>query len=213
MGKQEIPDDTYTPETQNRDADVRVLILTDDNVEDLEFFYPYYRFLEAGLAVDVVTPDGGKFKGKHGLEMKHSKKVTEVDPLEYDLLYIPGGKAPAKLRKDEDVLALVKQFVNGGKTVTTVCHGPQILAAADVIGGRQIAGWPEIEEEITDAGGVYVSEETVVDDQFISGRWPADLPALMAKTLSIIDVISENPGATAGDAEREGAGTRPVGNA
>jgi protease I len=213
MGKKDIPDDIYTPETQNRDADVRVLVLTGDDVEDLEFFYPYYRFLEAGFAVDVVTPDGGKFKGKHGLELRNSRKVTEVDPLEYDLLYIPGGKAPAKLRKNDDVLALVRQFVNGGKTVSTICHGPQILAAADVIGGRQIAAWPDVEEEITDASGVYVNQETVVDDQFISGRWPADLPALMAKTLAIIDVITENPGATAGEAEREGAGTRPAGNA
>jgi protease I len=199
-----IPDDTYTPETQNRDSDRRVLIVTGGDVEDLEFYYPYYRFIEAGFAVDVATPDGGEFNGKHGLPVKQSMMVAAIDPLDYDLLYLPGGQAPAKLKKNEDVLALVRQYFNGGKPICAVCHGPQILAAAGVIQSRRISGWPEIEGEITDAGGIYMNEETMADDRFITGRWPADLPALMARTLGILGV--EAAFYAGDDGERPGAG-------
>jgi protease I len=181
-----MPEDIYQPETAHRDASRSILILTADNTEDLEFFYPYYRFIEAGFKVDVATPDGGAFSGKHMLGLKKSLKIADVDAEDYDLLYLPGGKAPAELRENKDALALTKDFMEEGKPISAVCHGPQILAAADIIKGRRITAFPEIEQEVRDAGGIYVNQEVLSDGPFITARWPGDLPAHMKATLAAL---------------------------
>lgn len=184
----ELPKDINKPETQARTGP-SVLIITGDKVEDLEFFYPYYRFIEAGCAVDVATPKGGAFEGKNGHDLKESFPVLEINAEEYDLLYLPGGKAPATLRKDENVLSAVRNYAATGKPIAAICHGPQILAAAGVIKGCRISAWPEVEEEVEKVGATYVRAETLVDGQFITGRWPGDLPALTKAALEIIGVI------------------------
>jgi protease I len=181
-----IPKDTYTPENQAKTSPVSVLFLTANNTEDLEFFYPYYRFIEEGFKVDVVTPDGGAFKGKQGLGISQTKKITDVKANDYQLLYIPGGKAPAELKQNNDAIALTKAYVQTGRPVAAVCHGPQILAAAGVISGKKIAAWPEVEGEVEEAGAEYVNQQTCVDGQFITARWPADLPFHVAKTLEVL---------------------------
>jgi protease I len=179
-----LPKDIYQPETANRNISTgEILIITGNDTEDLEFFYPYYRFIEAGYRVDVATPNGGEFNGKHGIGLKETLKVADVDVEDYDLLYLPGGKAPAELMKSEQVLSLTKAFVNQGKPVSAICHGPQILAAARVIKDRKIAAWPEIESEIRAAGATYANQETVVDGLFVTARWPGDLPSHMKQTL------------------------------
>lgn len=181
-----IPKDTYLPENQATSSPISVLFLTANNTEDLEFFYPYYRFIEEGFKVDVATPDGGAFKGKQGLGISETKKITDVKATDYSLLYIPGGKAPAELKKNDDAIALTKAFAKTGKPIAAVCHGPQLLAAAGVINGKQIAAWPEVESELEEAGATYVNQQTCVDDQFITARWPADLPFHVAKTLEAL---------------------------
>ena len=153
-----------------------ILIISDDKFNDLELFYPYYRFSEAGCRVVLATPAGESIKGDHGFELKADLRAVDAKPGEYDMLYLPGGKAPASLRKDENVLAFVKQFAATGKPIAVICHGAQILAAADVISGKRLAAWPEVEDEIREAGGTFVNEALVEDGQFISGRWPGDLP-------------------------------------
>ncbi|MDP9127901.1 MAG: type 1 glutamine amidotransferase [Pseudomonadota bacterium] len=188
----DLPKDTYRPEDENFNSQRSVLMLTADNTEDIEFFYPYYRFIEEGFRVDVATPSGGAFRGKQGLGLKDSKKVSEVDASDYDLLYIPGGKAPAALKKYEEALALTQAFVAEGKPVAAVCHGPQILAAADVIRGRKIACWPEVENEIREAGASYLNEETVVDGPFVTARWPGDLPSHVKHTLEVLDKYGQS---------------------
>ncbi|MGB9151738.1 MAG: DJ-1/PfpI/YhbO family deglycase/protease [Alphaproteobacteria bacterium] len=179
-----MPKDTYQPETANRDTSRAILMMTADGTEDLEFFYPYYRFIEAGFKVDVVTPKGKGFKAIHELGLEETMKITDVDAEDYELLYIPGGKAPAELMKNKDAIALTKQFFTEGMPISAVCHGPQLLAAADIIRGRKIAGWPEIEEEIRAAGATYVNQETVLDGPFITARWPGDLPMHVRETLA-----------------------------
>jgi protease I len=181
-----LPKDTYLPEVTAQKSDVSVLILTANNTEDLEFFYPFYRFTEEGFKVDVVTPDGGAFKGKNGLGISQTKKITDVNANDYQLLYIPGGKAPAELKENSAAIALTKAFVKTGRPVAAVCHGPQLLAAAGVINGKNIAAWPEVEDEVEEAGATYVNQQTCVDGQFITARWPADLPFHLAKTLEVL---------------------------
>ncbi len=186
----DIPEDTYNPATRNRGAATAVLMITDTPNEDLEFFYPYYRFLAEGFRVDVATPKGGAFSGKKGFGLKESLKVADARADDYDLLYLPGGMAPDHMKNDRDVLALVRKFAEQGKTIGAICHGPQIIAAAGVIGGRKISAWPEIENEIADAGGEYVYEEAVADGPFVTARWPADLPQQVNLTLETFRALS-----------------------
>jgi protease I len=171
-----------------------VLILTDDGVEDLEFFYPYYRFIEAGYKTEVVSAEGGDFKGKTGYKFEGALPAAAVTPSDYNLLFLPGGKAPAALKKSDDALELVRRFAATGRPIAAICHGPQLLAAAGLIRGAEIAGWPEIQEEIEAAGAVFVNRETAVDGQFITARWPGDLPVFTKTALEFL-VPGQVPGA------------------
>jgi protease I len=164
----------------------KVIIITADNTEDIEFFYPYYRLTEEGYVVDVVTPKGGKFAGKHGLGLKNSRAIGDVRPEDYALLYIPGGKAPAELRKNEQVLNFVRTFAASKKPIAAVCHGPQVLISADLVRGKQMAVWPEVAKELEEAGGTFVDEALVEDGQFITSRKPGDLHRHLYGVLQVL---------------------------
>jgi len=173
--KQEKDNYAVAPIPERLRKNEKVAIITADNTEDLEFFYPYYRLSEEGYQVDVITPKGGKFEAKHGLGLKQTKPIKEARPQDYALLYIPGGKAPAELRKNDEVLNFVREFASSRKPIAAICHGPQVLVSAGLVRGKQMAAWPEVAKEIEEAGGIFVDEALVEDGQFITGRKPGDL--------------------------------------
>jgi len=189
-----IPEDVFAPSHITGSKGKSILILTADKTQDLEFFYPFYRFIEEGYQVDVVTPDGGKFEGKMGMGLKDSKSLDEVNPGQYALLYIPGGKAPEKLKKEEKALQLVEEFARSGKPIAAICHGAQLLAEAKLVAGKRIAAWPEVQKEIEEAGGSFVNEATVEDGQFITARWPGDLPSHLQRTLRVLEASAKQEG-------------------
>jgi protease I len=164
----------------------RIAILTGDKVEDVEFFYPYYRLTEEGYQVDVITPEGGTFVGKHGMGLNASKSIREVHPQDYALLYLPGGKAPEILREDGAVIAFVRAFAQSGKPIAAVCHGPQILVTADLVRGRTLAAYWEVAEEIEQAGGTFADEALKIDGQFITARIPGDLHRHLNGVLNVL---------------------------
>lgn len=178
-------DDSYAaaPIPQRLKRATKVLIITGDNVQDLEFFYPYYRFTEEGYTVAVATPKGGELKGKKGMGVLHTVSVNDVVSDEYALLYLPGGAAPAELRTNDRVLDIVQEFVRANKPIASICHGAQILVSADVIEGKRIAAWPKISDEVRDAGATFVDEALVEDGIFVTARKPGDLPRHLAGTL------------------------------
>lgn len=163
-----------TPERLKKNE--RVLIITADDTEDLEFFYPYYRLNEEGYSVDVATLDGKPFKAKKGYEFKNVVSIDVVKPADYALLYIPGGKAPSKLREDAKVMNFVKVFAQSGKPIAAICHGPQVLVSAGLVAGKKISAYPEVKKEIEEAGGRWADEALAIDGQFITARVPGDLP-------------------------------------
>jgi protease I len=165
----------------------RVAIITGNKVQDLEFFYPYYRLNEAGYDVDVVTPDGGKFEGDHGMGLQTSIAITDVGTGDYELLYLPGGKAPVELRENPALIHFVKKFAAGGGPIAAICHGPQILITAGLVRGKQMACWPEVRGELEKAGGIFVDEALVEDGQFITARMPGDLPRHLAGVLDALE--------------------------
>lgn len=177
------------PERIRKDA--KVLMITGDKVEDIEFFYPYYRLTEEGYVVDVATEKGGKFEGKHGLGLKNTKSVDNVNAEDYALLYLPGGKAPEALRENSRVLSLVKEFGHNGKPVAAICHGPQILITAGLVQGKRVAAWPELRDEIEEAGVIFVDEALVIDGQYITARMPGDLPRHLAGVLEALRNVAK----------------------
>lgn len=185
--------DYYAPsEKAGQTKNEKVLILTDNQVHDLEFFYPFYRLTEEGYQVDVVTPNGGEFAGKFGMKLSQSLKLTDVDASKYALLYIPGGKAPASLRKQKQAVALVKQFAQANKPIATICHGAELLVEADLVKGKNIAAWPEVKQEIEEKGGTYADKPYAMDGVFITSRWPGDLPTHMTQVLKALSGYAQS---------------------
>lgn len=190
------PVDNYKVTAQPEEKKGRAAILTADDTEDLEFFYPYYRLSEEGYMVDVITPNGGEFKGKKGLGLKETLKLESVNPSGYALIYIPGGKAPAELRKNEKAISFVREFALSGKPIAAICHGAQLLVSAGLVKGKRIAAWPEVKDEIEEAGGTFVDESLVEDGKFITARKPGDLPHHLAGVLNYLNGASSTNTAT-----------------
>ncbi|MEU1550660.1 type 1 glutamine amidotransferase domain-containing protein [Nocardia sp. NPDC005745] len=169
----------------------RVAILTADQVEDVEFFYPYYRFVEEGYEVDVLTPSGEKITGYKGLALSTGvTPVKDADAQDYDALFIPGGLAPAEVRQDADAIAFVNEFADTGRLIGAVCHGPQVLVTAGLVSGRCMTSWREVADEVRAAGGVYQDEPVVEDGQFITSRKPGDMPLEMRRIFERLNLES-----------------------
>ena len=174
----------------------KVVILTADKFEDMELFVPYFRLLEAGIQVDVAAPAIEKITGENGYIFENvDKTIAEVNPDDYDLLFIPGGHpdgAPTTVRKIRQAQEITRSFFAKDKPVTAICHGPYTLVSADVVKGRQLTSyWRDgVPEEIQGAGGIYRNEDVVVDGNLVTSRWPPDLPAFMREMMKLIDRVS-----------------------
>ncbi len=162
---------------------MKALILAADGVEDLEFYYPYFRLKEESIEIDIAGLKLGKVEGKHGYTIEIEKKVEKTNPANYDLLILPGGKAPESLRLNDNVLSLAEKMFSDKKPVAAICHGTQILISAKLLNGKKATCWPGVKDDIIAAGAQYSDEEVVVDDNLITSRNPFDLPAFMREVL------------------------------
>lgn len=162
---------------------MKALIVSADGFEDSELLVPYYRLLEEGIAVDIASNGTSPITGKHGYQVTPTLALTQVDPSFYEILILPGGKAPTSLRTNETLLTLVRLFFAAGKTVAAICHGPQILVSAGVLSDRSATCYRKVAEELQAAGCSYRDEQVVVDDNLITSREPADLPAFMREIM------------------------------
>lgn len=156
---------------------MKALIMVADGFEDSEFYYPYYRFLEAGFDVDVAAPVPGTVTGKHGYTFEAKLSLARVKGKAYDVLIIPGGKAPEAMRLIANAVALTRDMVEAGKVVGAICHGPQMLISAGVLEGRRATCWKGVRDDLVQAGAEYLDREVVVDSNLVTSRCPADLPA------------------------------------
>lgn len=183
----------------------KILFLTGDFAEDYETMVPFQALLMLGHAVHAVCP--GKKSGEtiktaiHDFEgdQTYTEKpghlftlnasFDEIDPADYDAVMIAGGRAPEYLRLNEKVIAAVRHFADAGKPVAAVCHGAQLLAAADVIRGKRISAYPACAPEVKLAGGTYADiavTDAVTDGQFVTApAWPAH-PAWLAQFVKLL---------------------------
>jgi len=165
---------------------MKALMLVADNVEDLEFFYPYYRLCEEGFYVDVASPDGGRIVGKHGYDFACNLSLAEANAEDYDLLVLPGGKAPEAVRLEPEAVEIARKMLDSDRTVAAICHGVQTLISADVLRGRKATCWKGIRDDLRAAGAEYRDQEVVVDGNLITSRSPEDLPAFCREMFAAV---------------------------
>jgi len=165
---------------------MKALIVSADGFEDSELLVPYYRFLEERIEVEIASFIRTDIKGKHGYEVAVDRTFAQVERGGYDILLLPGGKAPAQIRRDPLALEIARSFFVMGRPVAAICHGPQILISAGVLKGRRATCYRAVAQEMTDAGALYEDNEVVVDGNLLTSRVPADLPAFMRETMKML---------------------------
>jgi protease I len=160
----------------------KIAMLATDGFELVELTEPKKALEQAGATVHVIAPKSGEIKGFNHLDpgawVKVDKTLDEVKPDDYDNLVLPGGVAnPDQLRTNAKAVAFVKAFIDNGKTVAAICHGPWTLIEAGAVKGRTLTSWPSLKTDIANAGGKWVDQQVQSDKGLITSRKPDDLPA------------------------------------
>ncbi|MBD2725160.1 DJ-1/PfpI family protein [Nostoc sp. FACHB-892] len=190
----------------------KLLMLVGDYVEDYEVMVPFQALQMVGHIVHAVCPDkkaGDKvrtavhdFEGDQTYSEKPGHNFTlnatfaEVEAATYDALVIPGGRAPEYIRLNQQVLEITRHFAQTNKPIAAICHGLQLLAAADVLQGKRCTGYPACSPDVKSAGGIYI--DTPVDQAIVDGNlvtapaWPAH-PHWLAEFLTVLGTKIEHP--------------------
>jgi protease I len=168
----------------------RVAVVIAHNFEDIEVTSPVQAVESAGAEFVLIGPQRGEVTGKKGHVFTVDKTFDELpaDAIDnFDLLIIPGGGAPENLRIVDAAVDFTKRFVESGKPVASICHGPQLLISAGVLKGRKTTSVNKIRDDITNAGGLYEDAPLVVDGNLISSRTPRDLEVFNQAILEALD--------------------------
>jgi deglycase len=197
----------------------KILMLVGDFVEDYEVMVPFQALQAVGHEVDAVCPDktAGQivrtaihdFEGdqtyteKRGHNFTLNATFSEVDEKNYDALMIPGGRAPEYLRLNSRVLDIVRHFAREEKPIAAICHGPQLLAAANVLRGKRVSSYPACAPEVELTGATFTSlaiTGAVTDGNLVTApAWPAH-PAWIAQFLTLLGTTIEHRAAAASTA-------------
>jgi len=157
--------------------DKKVITVVDEEYNDLELWYPIFRLQEEGATVHIVGPEAGKaYKGQAGLPATTDYAYADINAEDYDGILVPGGWAPDKIRRYEEVLDIIRKMDKDEKPIGQICHAGWVLASAGVVKGRKVTSTPAIKDDMTNAGANWVDEKTVVDGHIVSSRRPSDMP-------------------------------------
>jgi protease I len=167
---------------------VRVAIIATDGVEQVELVEPRKALEDAGAMTELISLEEGTIQGFHHDEkadrLTVDKTIERASAEDYEALLIPGGVAnPDRLRTDEKTVQFVRDFMDAGKPVAAICHGPWMLVEADAVRGRKLTSWPSLQTDIRNAGGAWVDREVVTDDGLVTSRNPGDIPAFNEKMI------------------------------
>lgn len=168
-----------------------VAMLATDGVEQIELTRPWEDLAAAGARVELISIKSGSIDGYNGLQKADSFKVDNTVPRvaveEFDALVLPGGVAnPDALRRDKDAVAMTARFVDDGKPVAAICHGPWLLVEADVVKGKTLTAFPSLATDINNAGGRWVDEVVHHEAGLITSRKPDDLDAFCGKLVEVL---------------------------
>jgi protease I len=170
----------------------KAIVLTADQFEDMEVYFPVFRLQEEGWIVTIAAPTMQTIYGEHGYGLKPDTTIDKVNPNDYDLLILPGGSpkgAPATVRKIKEAQDIAASFFAKNKLVATICHGPYTLVSAGLVKGKHLTSyWHDgVPEEIKKGGGIWEDKDVVVDGNLVSSSWPMDLPAFMKEVMKIVN--------------------------
>ncbi|UFN46582.1 type 1 glutamine amidotransferase domain-containing protein [Nocardioides okcheonensis] len=171
----------------------RIAFLTaGEGIEEVELTEPWKAVTDAGHTAELLSLEEGEVQLFQHLDASTTQKVdrlvADASVGDYDALVLPGGVAnPDALRTDEQAVAFVRDFVGSGRPVAAICHAPWTLVEADAVRGRRLTSWPSLQTDVRNAGGEWVDEEVVVDDNLITSRNPDDLPAFNRELLAALD--------------------------
>jgi protease I len=169
----------------------KVAILVDEGFEQVELVKPRKALERVGASTQVVSPRENEVRGwnikKWGKSIPVDVPLEFADPADFDALLLPGGVMnPDKLRTNPKAVEFVKHFIDAGKTVAAICHGPWSLIEAGGVKDRQLTSWPSLRTDIQNAGGNWVDEEVVTDQGLVTSRNPDDIPAFNKKMIEEI---------------------------
>ena len=130
-----------------------------------------------------------EYKGKHGLTATSDLAFSEINPEDYHALLVPGGWAPDKLRRFEEVLTVIRYMDQEKAPIGQICHAGWVLISANVLSGRKATSIPGIKDDMENAGAIWLDEPVVVDGNLVSSRRPADLPVYMEAYIKLLSKI------------------------
>lgn len=176
----------------------KVAIITENGFEEIELTSPKKALEEAGVTVHIVSPQQEKVKAwdhdHWSGEFQVDVQLANANVEDYDMLIIPGGVMnPDKMRTDADAVSFVQQFLESGKPVAAICHGPQVLIETGMISGRKMTSYHSIKTDLINAGVIWEDKEVVVDNGIVTSRSPKDLEAFNQK---VIEELAEGIHAT-----------------
>lgn len=170
----------------------RVAIITENGFEEVELTSPKKALEDAGAQVDIISSaENSKVKAwdhdHWSIELPVDRSIEEVQVDEYDALMIPGGVLnPDKMRMNAAFVKFAKTFMESGKPVASLCHGPQLLIETGMLEGRKMTSYPSVQTDMKNAGADWVDKEVVTDNGFVTSRSPKDLEAFNKKMLEEI---------------------------
>jgi len=157
-------------------------LVATEGIEQAELTGPWDAVEDAGGSPVLLSTEEGKVQAYNHLDKADTfavdSAVSDADPTSYDGLVLPGGVANGdQLRMSSDAVDFVRSFVASGKPVAAICHAIWALVEADVVRDRTLTSWPSLQTDVRNAGGTWVDEEVVVDDNLVTSRKPDDIPA------------------------------------
>jgi protease I len=166
----------------------RIAVLAADGFEKVELTVPLRALRAAGAKVDVVSLRRGRIRGLNlnlpATRVRVDRTVEQVGAGDYDGLLVPGGFInPDLLRQSAPARGLVRDFVQSGKPVVTLCHGPWVLASAGVLQGRAVTSWAGIRDDVVNAGATWLDQEVVREGNLTTSRGPQDMAAFVPAML------------------------------
>lgn len=168
--------------------DKKIAILMTDGFEEEEFTKPSEALLKEGACTEVISDKTGKIKAWNhrdwGEEYPVDKTLDSAKSEDYDGLLLPGGVMnPDKLRQNQKAISFIDDFLQKGKPIAAICHGPQLLIETDAIEGREMTSYPSIKKDLKNAGVNWVDKEVVVDQGLVTSRRPSDIPSFNKKMI------------------------------
>jgi protease I len=168
-----------------------IAILTENGFEEIELTSPKKALEEAGATVHIVSPQKEKVKAWNhdhwSIELTVDKNIADAKPEDYDALVLPGGVLnPDKLRRNREAVEFAKDFLDAGKPVAAICHGPQLLIETGLLEGKDLTSYPSIQTDLKNAGANWHDREVVVDNGLVTSRSPQDLEAFNKKMVEEI---------------------------